>query len=154
MTMDPEPQPSLALSVQRASRTTGQPSTPQLRRWSNAALQGPATVTIRLVDRREGQRLNRDYRHKDYPTNVLTFAYGREQDTWQGDLVLCAPVVKAEARAQKKPLAHHYAHLVVHGLLHLQGYDHERARDAAAMEALEIEILERLSIPNPYLPAH
>ena len=154
MTMDPEPQPPLALSVQRASRTTGQPSARQLRRWSSAALQGPATVTIRLVDRREGQRLNREFRHKDYPTNVLTFAYGRSDATWQGDLVLCAPVVKAEARAQKKPLAHHYAHLVVHGLLHLQGYDHERARDASAMEALEIEILDRLSIPNPYLSTH
>ena len=154
MTMDPEPQPILALSVQRASRTTGQPSTRQLRRWSAAALQGPAEVTIRLVDRREGQRLNREFRHKDYPTNVLTFAYGRSDATWQGDLVLCAPVVKAEARAQKKPLAHHYAHLVVHGLLHLQGYDHERARDASAMEALEIEILDRLSIPNPYLSTH
>ncbi len=154
MTMDPEPKRSLRLAVQRASRTTGQPSAAALRRWSTAALRGPARVTIRLVDRREGRRLNRDYRRKDYPTNVLTFAYGRDQDAWQGDLVLCAPVVKDEARAQRKPLSHHYAHLVVHGLLHLQGYDHERARDAAAMEALEIEILARLSIPNPYLPAH
>ena len=154
MTMDPEPKRSLRLAVQRASRTTGQPSAAALRRWSAAALRGPARVTIRLVDRREGRRLNRDYRRKDYPTNVLTFAYGRDQDAWQGDLVLCAPVVKDEARAQRKPLSHHYAHLVVHGLLHLQGYDHERARDAAAMEALEIEILARLSIPNPYLPAH
>ena len=154
MTMDPEPKRSLRLAVQRASRTTGQPSAAALRRWSTAALRGPARVTIRLVDRREGRRLNRDYRRKDYPTNVLTFAYGRDQDAWQGDLVLCAPVVKDEARAQRKPLSHHYAHLVVHGLLHLQGYDHERTRDAAAMEALEIEILARLSIPNPYLPAH
>ena len=154
MTMDPEPKRSLRLAVQRASRTTGQPSAAALRRWSAAALRGPARVTIRLVDRREGRRLNRDYRRKDYPTNVLTFAYGRDQDAWQGDLVLCAPVVKDEARAQRKPLSHHYAHLVVHGLLHLQGYDHERTRDAAAMEALEIEILARLSIPNPYLPAH
>ncbi len=148
--MDPEPQPRLSLTVQRVSRTTGQPTPGQLRRWSKAALATPARLTIRLVDSREGQRMNREFRHRDYPTNVLTFVYGLRDDTLEGDIVLCAPVVKREAQAQKKPLAHHYAHLVVHGLLHLQGYDHETQRDAARMEALEIAILERLSIPDPY----
>jgi probable rRNA maturation factor len=149
--MDPDPQPSLQLTLQVASRTTGVPKPAQWRRWARAALQMPVALTLRIVDSREGRRLNHDFRHKDYATNVLTFVYGREGDTLQGDVVLCAPVVKREAREQKKPLAHHYAHLLVHGLLHLQGYDHERARDAKRMEALEVAILERLSIPNPYL---
>ncbi len=152
--MDPEPRPTLTLTVQRASRTTDQPTTRQLRRWARAALGTSARLTIRLVDSREGQRMNREFRHKDYPTNVLTFVYGEMDNALEGDLVLCAPVVKREARAQKKPLAHHYAHLVVHGLLHLQGYDHESHRDATRMEALEIEILERLSIPDPYFLTH
>ena len=152
--MDPDPRPCLTLAVQSASRTTGQPSARQLRRWAQAALETPARLTIRLVDRREGQRMNREFRHKDYPTNVLTFVYGERDHALEGDLVLCAPVVKQEAQAQKKPLAHHYAHLVVHGLLHLQGYDHETPRDAERMEALEIRILERLAIPNPYFLSH
>ncbi|MHB8354064.1 MAG: rRNA maturation RNase YbeY [Burkholderiales bacterium] len=152
--MDPEPKPTLSLAVQSASRTSAQPTARQLRRWAQAALATPACLTIRLVDSREGQRMNREFRHKDYPTNVLTFVYGLMNDVLEGDLVLCAPVVKREAQAQKKPLAHHYAHLVVHGLLHLQGYDHETRRDAARMEAQEIKILERLSIPNPYFLTH
>ena len=140
----------LTLTVQRASRSTHQPSRQALARWSRAALAAPACITIRLVDRPEGQRLNRTFRQRDYPTNVLTFVYGHSEAGWEGDLVLCAPVVKAEARARKKPLAHHYAHLVVHGLLHLQGYDHEKPRAAATMEALETQILAGLSIPDPY----
>ncbi len=152
--MDPDPRPSLTLAVQRASRTTGQPSARQLRRWAQAALETPARLTIRLVDRREGQHMNREFRHKDYPTNVLTFVYGERVHALEGDLVLCAPVVKQEAQAQKKPLADHCAHLLVHGMLHLQGYDHETPRDAERMEALEIRILERLAIPNPYFLSH
>jgi probable rRNA maturation factor len=152
--MDPEPKPTLSLAVQSASRTTGQPTIRQLRRWAQAALGTPARLTIRLVDSREGQRMNREFRHKDYPTNVLTFVYGEMDNALEGDIVLCAPVVKREALAQKKPLAHHYAHLVVHGLLHLQGYDHETRRDAQCMEALEIRILEQLAIPNPYFLTH
>jgi len=152
--MDPEPKPTLSLAVQSASRTTDQPSARQLRRWAKAALSTSARLTIRLVDSREGQRMNHEFRHKDYPTNVLTFVYGLMDGTLEGDLVLCAPVVKREAQAQKKPLAHHYAHLVVHGLLHLQGYDHMTKRDAARMEALEIHILAQLSIPNPYFLTH
>ena len=152
--MDPGSDPIIFLAVQSASRTTEQPSARQLRRWAKAALNTSARLTIRLVDRREGQRMNREFRHKDYPTNVLTFVYGPMDGTLEGDLVLCAPVVKREAQTQKKPLAHHYAHLVVHGLLHLQGYDHMTKRDAARMEALEIEILKRLSIPNPYFLTH
>lgn len=151
--MDPGPKPTLALAVQSASRTTDQPSARQLRRWAKAALSTSARLTIRLVDSREGRRMNSEFRHKDYPTNVLTFVYGLMDGALEGDLVLCAPVVKREAQAQNKPLAHHYAHLVVHGLLHLQGYDHTRKRDAARMEALEIDILARLSIPNPYHPS-
>ncbi|MDE2260330.1 MAG: rRNA maturation RNase YbeY [Betaproteobacteria bacterium] len=152
--MDSEPKHALNLSIQLASRTSGLPTRQQLRRWTKAALMTSARLTIRLVDSREGRRMNREFRHKDTPTNVLTFAYGLLDNTLEGDIVLCAPVVKREAQYQKKPLAHHYAHLVVHGLLHLQGYDHLKRHDAQHMEAMEIQILERLRIPNPYLSFH
>lgn len=141
---------TLALTLQRASRSTEQPTRAQLRRWVMRALEQSAQITIRLVDRPEGQALNREFRGQDHPTNVLTFVYGNEQGTLHGDLVLCAPVIKAEARAQKKPLLHHYAHLVIHGLLHLQGHDHLRTRQAQRMEALEVQLLQTLGIPNPY----
>ncbi len=150
MTMDPEPKRSLRLAVQRASRTTGQPSAAALRRWSTAALQGPARVTIRLVDRREGRRLNRDYRRRDYATNVLTFGYGRSGTRLRGDIVLCHPVVVREARAQCKSIEAHYAHLVVHAMLHLRGYDHRRAREARRMERAEVRALRRLGFADPY----
>ena len=101
---------------------------------------------MRFVGAREGRALNRDYRHRDYATNVLTFCY----EGPSGDVVLCAPVVAKESREQKKPLAAHYAHLVVHGLLHLQGYDHERATDARRMETLETTLLATLGYSDPY----
>ncbi len=143
---------TLKLTLQRASRSTEQPTRAQLRRWVMRALEQSAQITIRLVDRPEGQALNREFRGLDHPTNVLTFVYGLEQGLLHGDLILCAPVIKAEARAQKKPLEHHYAHLVIHGVLHLQGYDHLRTQQAQRMEALEILLLKTLGIPNPYDP--
>jgi probable rRNA maturation factor len=118
-------------------------------RWIRAALEAPAEIAVRIVDAEEGQALNRDYRGKDYATNVLTFDYAREPVV-HADLVLCAPVVEREAREQGKSLEAHYAHLLVHGTLHAQGYDHQRKRDAKAMEARETGILAALGFPDPY----
>jgi probable rRNA maturation factor len=119
-------------------------------RWIRHALQSDAQITVRIVDAQEGQALNRDYRQKDYATNVLTFDY-TQQPVVTADLVLCAPVVAQEAKANRKTLQAHYAHLLVHGTLHAQGYDHETGdHDAEAMEALEIEILKGLGIKSPY----
>ena len=114
-----------------------------------AALEHDAEVTLRIVGRTEGRKLNLDYRGRDYATNVLTFIYP-DQPMLSGDIVLCAPVVSQEARVQRRALTAHYAHLVVHGMLHLQGYDHEHDRQAKAMEQLETEILARLGYPDPY----
>jgi len=120
-------------------------------RWIRHALATDAEITVRIVDAEEGQALNRDYRKKDYATNVLTFDYTQEPVV-TADLVLCAPVVEKEAREQGKTLEAHYAHLLVHGTLHAQGWDHETsAADAEEMEAYEIEILAGLGLPNPYL---
>ena len=119
-------------------------------RWIRHALESDAEITIRIVGSEEGQALNRDYRQKDYATNVLTFDYTRAPLV-TADLVLCAPVVAKEAKEYKKTLAAHYAHLLVHGTLHAQGYDHETsAADANAMEAREIVILAGLGVKNPY----
>ena len=138
-----------ALSVHYALRVAHLPSQRQLRRWAAAALAQDAKVTLRIVGETEGRRLNREFRGKDYPTNVLTFAYP-EQRPLAGDIVLCAPVVRQEAQAQGLRLAAHYAHLVVHGMLHLQGYDHERAAAAQVMGSLESEIVTQLGYPDPY----
>lgn len=120
------------------------------RRWARAALTGGGQVTIRLVNADEGQALNRDYRGKDYATNVLSFPYQTEPRL-AGDLVICPEVVAREAAEQGKPLAAHYAHLVVHGMLHLQGYDHETGEDdAEIMENEERKILAALGYPDPY----
>ena len=119
-------------------------------RWIRHALQSDAEITVRIVDEEEGQALNRDYRKKDYATNVLTFDYTMEPIV-TADLVLCAPVVAKEAKEQGKTLQAHYAHLLVHGALHAQGWDHETSEeDAQVMELREVEILARLGFDNPY----
>ncbi len=145
--------PTLALSIQYASAADGLPGRAELRRWAKAALVGDVVATLRIVDAEEGRELNKAYRRKDYATNVLTFAYGAEDEggPLSGDIVLCAPVVAREAAEQGKPLAAHYAHLVVHGMLHLQGYDHERKNDAVTMESVETFIMRRMGYPDPYL---
>jgi probable rRNA maturation factor len=146
-----EAAPSLTLVVQYAIEVTGLPSRRELRKWLHAALRHDAEVTLRIVAEDEGRTLNREYRKRDYATNVLTFVYQEALEGLVGDIVLCAPVVAREAAEQRKPLAAHYAHLVIHGALHLQGYDHEDDGDAQAMEADEIQILTRLGYDNPYL---
>ena len=119
-------------------------------RWIRHALALDAEITVRIVDEEEGRQLNRDYRHKDYATNVLTFDYAQEPLVL-ADLVLCAPVVEREAREQNKSLEEHYAHLLVHGTLHAQGWDHETSeQDAQEMEAYETAILQELGFANPY----
>lgn len=140
----------LNLSVQYACNMDGLPSRVQVRRWARAALEGGGQVTVRYVDTDEGQVLNNDYRGKSYATNVLSFAY--ENDPLViGDLVICAPVVAREAGELKRALEAHHAHLVVHGMLHLQGYDHETSTaDAEVMEQKEKEILAGLGYPDPY----
>lgn len=144
------PRPRLSLSVQRAMRATDAPSRIQILQFARAALERDAEITLRIVNAVEGCQLNHEFRHKDYPTNVLSFVY-ETAPVVLGDLVLCAPVITAEAWAQgKSPLAH-YAHLIVHGVLHLQGYDHERDDDAECMEAQEIKIVTGLGFANPYL---
>lgn len=119
-------------------------------RWIRHALLCDAEITVRIVDAKEGQALNRDYRHKDYATNVLTFDYARKPVV-MADLVLCAPVVEREAKEQGKTLEEHYAHLLVHGTLHAQGYEHEtNEKDALEMEALEVLLIESMGYRNPY----
>jgi probable rRNA maturation factor len=118
-------------------------------RWIRAALELPAELTVRIVGEDEGRELNRGYRQRDYATNVLTFDYTQEPVV-TADLVLCAPVVEREAREQKLDLQAHYAHLLVHGALHAQGYDHEEEADAEVMEARETEVLAALGFPDPY----
>lgn len=139
-----------SLSVQYASDAASVPARPQFRRWVAAALQQPASITLRIVDEAEGRALNREYRRKDYATNVLTFVYGEERGSVWGDIVLCAPVVEREASAQGKPVLAHYAHLTIHGVLHLQGFDHENDSEARQMETREVEILGKLGFNDPY----
>ena len=150
------PDPELRLSVQFASEAADLPGRAQVRRWVASALEHSAEITVRIVDADEAQALNTDYRQKDYVPNVLTFEYGEIGHDDQGrtmlggDVVICAPVVEREAREQGKPLKDHYAHMTIHGVLHLQGYDHIEPEEADAMEARETAILERFHIPNPY----
>jgi probable rRNA maturation factor len=144
--------PSLYLTVQYARRPRHWPTKTFWEKWMHIALEDSAHVTLRLVDQEEGQLLNNSYRGKDYPTNVLSFPYEElnTDDTFYGDLVLCVPVVEKEAQEQRKSLEAHAAHLVIHGMLHLQGYDHETEEDAQEMEQKEIILLEQLGYPNPY----
>jgi probable rRNA maturation factor len=145
----PPARPALALSLQFADAADRR-LLPRHRvaRWLAAALERPAELTVRIVDAVEGRALNRDFRGKDYPTNVLTFDYQREP-TVVADLVLCAPVVRSEAAEQGLALEAHYAHLLVHGALHAQGWDHEAEAEAEAMEAREREVLAGLGYAGP-----
>ena len=128
--------------MQYAVARRGIPRAAALRAWTGSA----HNITLRIVGAREGRRLNFLYRKKNKATNVLSFPYGKGS----GDVVLCHPVIAREARAQGKSIAAHYAHLVVHGILHLRGYDHEKKRDAERMERREIRILRGLGFANPY----
>ncbi len=146
----------MSIAIQNPSAETDIPTDIQLIQWAKAALDTrceQAEITIRIVDPTEGAALNAQYRHKDGPTNVLSFSYpppmGMEA-LLLGDIVICAAVVAAEAKDQHKPLQAHWAHMVVHGVLHLLGYDHEQARDAVTMEALENRILKALDFEPPY----
>ena len=146
----------LDLEVQYAdTRLEKELTEAMLQRWVEVALLGPAELTIRFVDAEEGQTLNRTYRGKDYATNVLTFAYNEgeelgEDDATQADIILCTDVLQREADEQKKTVEEHAAHLVVHGVLHAQGYDHEHDEEAEEMEQFERDIMEVLGYPDPY----
>lgn len=146
----------LDLDVQYPDARLESTLTPELvERWVRATLLGPAELTIRFVDSTEGQNLNRDYRGKDYATNVLTFAYNEgeelgEDEPTQADIILCTDVLQSEAAEQKKTVEEHAAHLVVHGVLHAQGYDHEHDEEAEEMEQFERDIMEVLGYPDPY----
>jgi probable rRNA maturation factor len=166
------PVASLQVELQLATRRPWVPGTVTLRRWARAAhgaglgalparkrrmheaVEAGAALCLRIVGSAESRRLDREYRGKDKPTNVLSFPASAEERVATGalgDLVICAPVVAREAREQGKTLGAHWAHMVVHGTLHLLGYDHEGPRDARAMESLEVEILRGLGFHDPYL---
>jgi len=157
----------LSLSVQYVSSAKDLPRRALFRRWVKAALHHDVQITLRIVDEDEGRNLNRDFRGKDYATNVLTFVYDEEVQPRHGgvepadaggaagrllygDIVLCAPVVAREARAQRKDTCEHYAHLAIHAMLHLQGYEHEEEEDASEMEKLETAIMLKLGYADPY----
>jgi len=149
---------AVAVTVQRATAGDGVPTPPELRKWARAALTANVRgeLTVRIVDERESAELNARYRGKAGPTNVLSFraeppAVDADDELLPyGDVVICAEVVAREAREQGKALAAHWAHMVVHGALHLQGYDHENRRDAGIMEARERAVLNELGFPDPY----
>ena len=138
----------MTITIQYASQLRGLPSAAQLRRWAKAASTMDAELNIRVVNAAEARVLNREFRGRDYATNVLTFPYSNKPV--EADIVLCAQVVAREAREQGKALADHYAHLVVHGVLHAHGHDHEKAAEAKRMEAREVEILGGLGVADPY----
>ena len=147
----------LSLSVQYPdSRLEASITRPKIRRWVKAALFAPAELTIRFVDAEEGRSLNRDYREKDYATNVLTFAYNEgeealaDDEPTRADIILCTDVLEREAAEQHKTVEQHSAHLIVHGVLHAQGYDHMDDDEAAEMEGIETEILATLGVADPY----
>lgn len=144
----------LSLSVQYAASSERLPTRPQFRRWIKAAVQRDVQIGLRIVDEAEGRELNRNYRGKDYATNVLTFVYDDEAPPLSGDVVICAPVVEKEAREQGKDLYAHYAHLAVHAVLHLQGYEHDNEPDASGMEKLETAIMLKLGYADPYQVAN
>jgi probable rRNA maturation factor len=142
--------PTLSLSLQFADKRH-KDTLPRhkVARWLKAALELDAELAVRLVDAEEGQALNRDFRKKDYATNVLTFDYAQEPVV-MADLIICAPVIEQEAQEQGKSLEAHYAHMLVHGALHAQGWDHIKKKEAEAMEAREREIMAALGFDDPY----
>ena len=151
-----QPNMDVTICIQNQSTISSVPEAALLEDWASIPLkqmEHPVEVTLRIVDEDEGRELNMAWRKKDYATNVLSFPIG---DTpagiteLLGDIVICAPVVEKEAVEQHKPLAAHWAHLVIHGILHLQGYDHEQQADAEIMENMEITFLEKIGYPNPY----
>ena len=142
--------PQIKLTLQIASELANIPSKAQFKKWAKAALRMDTELTIRIVDEDEGRALNSQFRGKDYATNVLTFPL-TEDPHLMGDIVLCAPIVAAEAVAQHKSLEAHFAHLTVHGVLHLHGYDHQIDEQAGLMESIEVQIFTKLGYANPYL---
>lgn len=142
--------PQLDFSLQNASTSNVLPTRQQFKRWVQAALRVDTMLTIRIVDLEEGEALNQAYRGKAYPTNVLTFPL-TESPVLIGDIIICAPVVLREAAEQGKPMLAHFAHMTVHGVLHLHGYDHEVDAQATLMEAMEVAVLKQLGFDNPYL---
>ena len=140
----------LKFYYQNVSEFADIPANAMFKKWAQAALRVESEVTIRIADEHEARALNSQYRGKDYATNVLTFAL-TEEPYLMGDIIICGPVVASEARAQNKDLMAHFAHLTVHGMLHLSGYDHETEPQAELMEALEVQILAKLGYANPYL---
>jgi len=159
MVMNTERAPQLELEVQYACNRAGLPGQQDFRAWTLAALQpcqDPVGLVIRVVDEAEGRELNARYRGPDKATNVLSFPFQAPagiESHHLGDLVICAPVVKREALEQRKPVRAHWAHMVVHGVLHLRGYDHQDEAEAEEMEALERRILQQLGIADPYAMA-
>lgn len=141
--------PKIHLTLQNASSLAELPTKKQFIKWAKTALRVDTQVTIRIVDKDEGRALNLAYRGKDYATNILTFTL-TEVPHLMGDIIICAPVVIEEVQAQQKPIEAHFAHLTVHGILHLHGYDHETEKQAELMESIEIETLKKLGFPNPY----
>jgi len=149
--------PHLSMQIQLGDGVEALPvGRPQLRRWARAALERDAELTLRFVSEAEGRALNREYRGQDHATNVLTFEYPNDPvhengyENVQADILICMTVVATEATEQNKPLHHHLAHLVIHGTLHAQGWDHEEDEQAEKMEAVETQLLARFGIPDPY----
>ena len=145
-------QAQLWMDIQNVSTLAGIPSDALFRKWARKALRVNAEITLRIVDEAEGRALNKEYRGKDYATNVLTFYYEQQPDQglFIGDIAICHTVIMREAAAQKKAVWAHYAHMVVHGMLHLQGWEHESDADHHAMMRLEAHILKQLGFENPY----
>jgi probable rRNA maturation factor len=142
--------PRLKVHLQIGARALRAPTFAQVRHWAGATLDRPGEITVRIVGAAEARRLNRRYRGEDRATNVLSFPYALSRQMVQGDIVLCAPVIAREARSQGKTVEAHFAHMTVHAMLHLQGYDHARRRSARRMEALEKKVLTKLGYPDPY----
>ena len=142
--------PKLSMQVQYASDAENLPTAAEFKKWARKALRVDSEIALRIVDEAEGRELNKAYRGKDYATNVLTFPL-TEEPYLMGDIVICAPVVASEAASQNKALKAHFAHLTVHGVLHLHGYDHEIEAQAELMESIETEIVMKLGYPDPYL---